>query len=91
MIQNLFAKRFSGRDKENMRDVTNHVNGQGGYPLYGRDPAVATPLFESPPVEKLAKSYTGYVNSGSINRAGQSVETRQDEQYRQEAIDGLKK
>ena len=52
---------------------------------------MATPLFESPPVEKLAKSYTGYYNSGSVNQLGHSVETRHDEHNRQESLDGLRK
>lgn len=52
---------------------------------------MTTPLFESPPVEKLAKSYTGYYNSGSVNQLGHSVETRHDEHNRQESLDGLRK
>lgn len=69
-FQNLFAKKNSTKDKENMREYMNAIGNRG------TDELVGTPIFESPTVDKLAKNPTGYMNSGSMHKMVKSDETR---------------
>lgn len=71
-FQKLFSKKFNASDKENLKETANKENSSKSNGLsQGRN--INTPLFESPPVDKVAKSYTGY-HTVTVKNIGQSAE-----------------